>query len=420
MLPTLRDLLELPALHQGDPLVRAGAQALDQPVRWVHVSEISDIANLLEGGELILTTGIALPSSDRALRTYVRDLAAVGVTGLIVELGRRYRSALPDALVTAADRAGLPLVELRKETPFVAVTQAVHTLILDARMREIVASDERQQHRTLLTVLALATDLPTDVNARAEALGVPLTGRALTGIAVRTVDGSATPALLRDLSNRAADTVRALRVPALVGLLDDQHVAVLLSQNRPDRSDRIVQRLDEQLHALADQRPGVALVIGAGTTMTGADRAQTTLREALRVAEIAASLTPQLGHFRSSDLRLHGLVHELRDSVPVREYVEREIGALLAHDAERGTRLYDFLAAYCRAGGNKTEAAAGLFISRAALYDRMRKVEQVLDVDLADPGVILALHFAVLARDTLNRPDLAVRASPARATQSRP
>src|SRR3954452_20327246 len=140
LLPTLAEVLELPAVRRGDPAVRAGAAHLDRPVRWGHVSEGSDIAHLLEGGELILTTGIALPESPSALATYVDELAAVGVSAVAVELGRRYRtapagagpaaggtgrgrryrSALPPDLVEAAERAGLPLVELRRETPFVA------------------------------------------------------------------------------------------------------------------------------------------------------------------------------------------------------------------------------------------------------------------------------------------------------------
>src|SRR4051794_28533278 len=139
LLPTLAEVLELPAVRRGEPAVRAGSAHLDRPVRWVHVSEVSDIAHLLEGGELILTTGIALPEAPAALTTYVDELAAVGVSGVAVELGRRYQRALPGELVQAAERAGLPLLELRRETPFVAVTQAVHTLILDARMQELIA-----------------------------------------------------------------------------------------------------------------------------------------------------------------------------------------------------------------------------------------------------------------------------------------
>src|SRR5689334_17611177 len=78
-LPTLGDVLALPALRAGEPVLRAGADAVPRRrVRWVHVSEVSDIAHLLEGGELILTTGIALPSEPAPLATYVDELAAVG------------------------------------------------------------------------------------------------------------------------------------------------------------------------------------------------------------------------------------------------------------------------------------------------------------------------------------------------------
>jgi purine catabolism regulator len=152
MLPTLADVLELAAVRRADPHVLAGAGHLDRRVRWVHVSEVADIAHLLEGGELILTTGIALPDSRAALAHYIEDLSAAGVSGLAVELGRRYRDALPADLVAAAERSGLPLIELRRETPFVATTQAVHTLILDVRMQELIASDEAHRAFTQLSI----------------------------------------------------------------------------------------------------------------------------------------------------------------------------------------------------------------------------------------------------------------------------
>ncbi|MBN9619761.1 MAG: PucR family transcriptional regulator ligand-binding domain-containing protein, partial [Actinobacteria bacterium] len=51
MLPTLREVLALPALRRSSPLVRVGRTQLDRQVRWVHVAEVTDIASLLEGGE---------------------------------------------------------------------------------------------------------------------------------------------------------------------------------------------------------------------------------------------------------------------------------------------------------------------------------------------------------------------------------
>jgi len=57
------------------------------PVRWVHAMELADVARLLHGGELVLSTGIALPDDPALLAAYVADLAAAGVSGLAVELG---------------------------------------------------------------------------------------------------------------------------------------------------------------------------------------------------------------------------------------------------------------------------------------------------------------------------------------------
>jgi purine catabolism regulator len=162
------------------------------------------------------------------------------------------------------------------------------------------------------------------------------------------------------------------------------------------------------LHAVSERRSETPLIVGAGSTVLGVERAQITLREAMQVADTARGLPAQRSYFRPPDLRLRGLVYSLRAEPAVQDYVERELGQLLAHDAAGGSRLYEFLAAYCRCGGNKTAAAAELFISRAALYDRIVKVERVLGVDLADPEVVVGLHFAVLARETMRQPDLAV------------
>ncbi|CAM02709.1 purine catabolism regulator [Saccharopolyspora erythraea NRRL 2338] len=151
-LPTVADVLDLPAVRAGRPRVVAGSAGLERRVRWVHVAEIADIAALLCGGELVLTTGIALPDEPAELTAYIRDLSEAGVTGLVVELGRHWRDRLPDALVTAAGRHDLPLVALYEETRFVGVTEAVVALIRDAQLWEL-----RATHRIHETFTALTT-----------------------------------------------------------------------------------------------------------------------------------------------------------------------------------------------------------------------------------------------------------------------
>jgi purine catabolism regulator len=152
MFPTVRDVLALDPVRRGAPRVMAGAGDLDRPVRWVHSAEVPDIASLLRGGELVLTTGIGLPAEDAGLRRFIAELAGVPAAGLVVELGRRYLDTVPRAMVAAADRYRLPLVELRRATPFVQITQAVHALIVDAQLGELRAAEEIHQRFTELSV----------------------------------------------------------------------------------------------------------------------------------------------------------------------------------------------------------------------------------------------------------------------------
>src|SRR5260370_22243241 len=142
---TVAEVLALEAVRRGEPRVLAGADRLDTVVRWVHVIEPARAAHLPRGGELVLTTGIALPGEQAGLARYVADLASVGASALAVELGSRYLHSLPAALVAAAAEHQLPLIVLERETQFIEITEAVHAQIIYAQLAEL-RTGERLHH----------------------------------------------------------------------------------------------------------------------------------------------------------------------------------------------------------------------------------------------------------------------------------
>jgi PucR family transcriptional regulator, purine catabolism regulatory protein len=152
MYPTVSEILALPVLRQGGPTVVAGSAGLRNRVRWVHSADIADIAHLLRGGELVLTTGVGLPDDPDALTRYVDELAEVGVAGVVIELIRHWRDALPPALAAAAERHSLPLITLSRETRYVAVTESVAGLIVDAQVAELRAAEQVHETFNRLTV----------------------------------------------------------------------------------------------------------------------------------------------------------------------------------------------------------------------------------------------------------------------------
>ncbi|WP_439956945.1 PucR family transcriptional regulator [Nocardia miyunensis] len=151
VLPTVAEILDMPVIRAGEPRVIGGAQGLDRPVRWVHVSETVDLASLVSGGELILTTGQPLAYGAPATGAYLESLAAAGVAGLVVELGR-YVAELPTFVATVADRLGLPVIALRRITRFVEVTEAVHRMIVADQYAELEFAHSVHETFTTLSV----------------------------------------------------------------------------------------------------------------------------------------------------------------------------------------------------------------------------------------------------------------------------
>jgi purine catabolism regulator len=553
LFPTVAQVLELDALRRGAPQVVAGAAGLHRPVRWVHISELADIAGMLHGGELVLTTGVMLPEDRESLARYIDDLADVDSAGLVVELGRRYTDALPRPLVRAAERRGLPLVVLRTEVRFVAVTEAVHAHVVNAQLSRLRASEavhqtfnelsvegaepdevvrevarmagapvvlenlshqvlafdpagrdaqalldgwerrsrgvapvgrtgydrrtgwlvtavgargrdwgrllivgepgpppraddpdagsasgphrhtvllergaatlalnrllerdreslERQTHRTLLSGILTHALTVSDVALRARALGVPLEGRRLVGVMLRPRGGPASAALeaqarLRDFTETAALAVRERGLTALTGALDDGAVGLLVSLGPSDDEHAALEgfasALDRLTEAVAD---APAFVMAAGSSVGSLRDARRTLLEAAQVADAALHGGRKTGtYYRLPDVRLRGLLHLLRDDARLQTYVERELGPLLAHDAEHGTDLVRILTVYLDHGRNKSAAADAAHLSRPSFYDRLHRVERILGVDLDQVESCLSLHVALLTLEAVRR-----------------
>ena len=164
--PTLREVLAMPVLQRAAPLVLAGESLLDNPVRWVHAAEVADIASLLRPGDLVLSTGIALPSTDSGQADFAASLAEIPAAGLIIELGRRWET-LPTALVDACEEAGLPLIALTRVVKFVAIAQSVGERVVDEQLAEL--RDAERVHETF-TELGLAEAGPGEILAAVQRL----------------------------------------------------------------------------------------------------------------------------------------------------------------------------------------------------------------------------------------------------------
>ena len=142
---TVRDLL-----RDLDVQLLTGERSLHLPVRWVHISELLDPTPWLSGGELLLTTGMQLDTPAQA-REFATRLADHHLAGLGFGTGFKHEQ-VPESLLEAAAEREFPVFEVPYEVPFIAVTEAAFTQLVNeqyAVLRRALAAQERLERIVL-------------------------------------------------------------------------------------------------------------------------------------------------------------------------------------------------------------------------------------------------------------------------------
>ena len=135
---TVQDIAAMPGLRLT---VAAGAEGLGNQVTWLHVSELSDPTQFLEGGEFLLTTGLGVGEMETTQRAYVRRLAEHGLAGLGFSVGFGFPD-VPPALVEEANRLGFPVLSVPYAVPFVAITKAAFSHLANEQLEQVTQALE--------------------------------------------------------------------------------------------------------------------------------------------------------------------------------------------------------------------------------------------------------------------------------------
>jgi purine catabolism regulator len=159
---TVADLLAIDELRLG---LVAGADGLDRPIRWAHVSELKDPTRFLRGGEVLLTTGRGMRGGPQGQAAYVEQLAKADLAALGVGLGFAFK-ATPPAVREAADRAGFPVFEVPFEVPFIAITEALFSRLVNEQYVLLQRAGTVQQTLSRLLVEGAGLDALLEAYAR--------------------------------------------------------------------------------------------------------------------------------------------------------------------------------------------------------------------------------------------------------------
>lgn len=291
----------------------------------------------------------------------------------------------------------------------IVLERGAGALAMNRMMEREEAGLERMTHRALIDDIRLGNTVSDEDTAlRAAALGVPFTQRRLVGaagrVAVPAGSGLNAEAHVRDATESIAAAARDAGVPALVGPVHTDQIAMVLTLPTGPRPvdellDGVMRRIRQELTVAM---PSSVVSLAVGSTVDHVSGLRRSLLEAHEVAQAALGLQDGKPYHELSDIRIRGLLYLLGPDPRLQTFVEQELGALLMHDSAHGTDLVETLA-YLDCGRNKSAAAAAVGLSRPTFYQRLGRIERILQSELDDVEACLSLHVAVLALDALRQ-----------------
>lgn len=145
----------------------AGVPASDRDITWAHAIELTDPTPYLDGGELVMTTGINLGVDDEAQFDYVSRLVSAGTAALAVDTGTTF-TTVPAGVLAAGDELGLSVLEVPASTPFIAIARVVFDALKADELRSVQQVVDQQE---ILARATLRGGIPGVVRTLADCLG---------------------------------------------------------------------------------------------------------------------------------------------------------------------------------------------------------------------------------------------------------
>lgn len=390
-----REICTLPSLKKLTLV--AGKAGLDNRVRWVHFIDLPDVIPWVQGGELLIITGIGLNGEVHRLKEIVQGVIRKKLAGMIVNVGP-YIKEVPPEVIRIADQAGFPVFELPWEVKIVEVTGEICRHIM------LKENEERSVNDLLEQLLFHSQPDQEELVRRAGYYGYDLTKPCQIAIISPSrlldfIQGQKAEKDLVALKIRFEQSVRdalpTCREKILTMLRMDNVILLMPLDETPEASRGNIRILEGILERLAVKIPGLTVAAALGGRVERLQDARCSYLQADKVLRFPVCKTVSKQVHAYEELGIYKLLFEIEPN-KLEAYYREIIEPLQEYDDKHHMELVYSLFVYFEENCNAVKTAKRLFVHRNTLDYRLKKIEEISGRSLLDPYDRLTLQLGVI------------------------
>lgn len=146
---SVREALQLSEMSEIKLI--AGKQGIDRDIKWLTIVEVMEDVNRLHEGEFLITTAYGWQEKSESYTRLIQALSNRKLSALAIHTGF-YLDVVPLAMIEAANRTGLPLLEIPRTMNFSTVTRSILEQLVNKQLSMLTQAQRIQDELTALVI----------------------------------------------------------------------------------------------------------------------------------------------------------------------------------------------------------------------------------------------------------------------------
>lgn len=365
----------------------AGGSGLDHTMSWVYISEDPGTLEFLQGGELIITTGI-LCDGKEWLEHFISGLMQCKTCGLIINTGRYLlEDAITAPIREMCDQAGFPLFLMPWETHIFDITHDYYNRIFqDTQTNQAIS--------TAFSRVILHPDEPALLEISLPVLAEHGFERnQIYSLAYVSYDSAISPSNLLSALQRLIklNNISCTPVPG------NGFILLISKENTRFRMENDISVL---LYHLKELFPCEHIHIGISNTADTLPALSKSFFQGQAAAVLAQQKNRTLFFF--DDMGFYKVLLSVEDKNVLINYVNEKLGAVADYDKRHNSYYMDTLYQYLICDGSIQKIAGALFCHRNTVNYRIRILKEELHLALDNPEAKFELMTAFQIQNYLS------------------
>ncbi len=347
----------------------AGESGLSNLVQWVHIIETIEGARFLHGNELIITEGI-LEKEEEKLLAFIEKLYSLNASAVIINTGM-FIHQIPDSVLDFCNEKGFPLFSIPWQVSLVDVTREYCQRIID--------NDKKED--TIVTAfknLIFHTGDKESSIHQMERYGYLTTDTMLFLCFSLTLEKGTEEFVnkSRKLKLMSEHAAKMIKDQFISFEYQEKRIVVLIDYTQ-EEAETYLDRIFKEL-SVNKMLPDI--YIGVSDNLKGLENQESNFMRAYSACEIAHKKEEHV--LRYQELGLYKLLVNIENAEVLMDFYQSSLGQIVKYDEENGTDYYKFIRTYIECDGHPGSVSDRMFIHRNTVNNYMKKIEEIMDMDL--------------------------------------